>query len=135
MTRIKRPFIFGMNDGNISIIVDSEKLTAIEPQGFRDINITKGNHSFKVQSKWFQSKTVNIDIQNDEIIEVSSNIGRYWIFIFIVAMIIPQFIFLMFDLPKSFLYSTSAIAIILSFGPYLPFFSKRAYTIKKVSKS
>lgn len=133
MIRIKRSFVFGMNNGNISIIVDNEKLTTIESQGFRDIKITNGNHSFKVQSKWFQSKQVNIDIQNDDIVEVSSNMGTYWIFIYIIAIIIPQFIFLMFDLPKSFLFSVSALAIILSFGPYLPYFAKRAYTIRKVS--
>ena len=56
MTRIKRPFIFGMNNSNISIIVDNKKLTSIEPQRFRDVDISHGEHSFKVESKWISSK-------------------------------------------------------------------------------
>ena len=135
MTRIKRPFIFGMNNSNISIIVDNKKLTSIEPQGFRDVDISHGEHSFKVESNWFSSKSVILNIKNDDLIEINSNNGKYWSFIFILAIVIPQFIFYMYDLPISFLYIVSIIAIILSIVPYLPYFSKRAYTIKKVSKS
>ena len=72
MIRLKRPFIFGMNNGYVSILANGENLATIEPQGYRDVDLKPGKYIFEVESKWFKGKSESINVEEGDLIEIKS---------------------------------------------------------------
>jgi len=134
MIRLKRPFIFGMNNGNVSILANGENLATIEPQGYRDVDLKPGKYTFEVESKWFKGKSESINVKEGDLIEIKSKIGSYWVIAFVATIVLPQILYVFQDSFKMFLYIGLPFGIILAILPYLPIFANKAYTVEKITK-
>lgn len=134
MIKIRRPNIFKLTHRDLAVFVDEQKVTAIENQGWRDIDVAQGKHLFEVRSKLFKSSKFPIEVSDGDIIEITPNYKNYYLFLFLVLMIIPNIIYLVTDMGLSTLVMCFGLGLIGAFIPYLPRFSKNAYKIRKVNQ-
>ena len=126
MIKIKRPFLFGANNGIFTLFIDNKEVCKIDAQSIKEIDLEDGEYQFRVESRIFKSKETKIGVKDGDLLTIKAP-KSLWLVVLLPAILFSSYY--IFKFSKTYLILGATGIILLSLIYYLPIFKNNYYKI------